>query len=124
MPSTPLTSPSIACGPAKTGPVSRPRAVWMLVSRRKPRFVSKTTWDAMTPEQQTAFQAAATAAIDMSQGKHIDREAVLLKQFADAGLKIYEPDVAAFRKNAQDMYLASDLAKSWEAGIVDKINAL
>ena len=86
--------------------------------------VAKPTWDAMTPEQQTAFEAAATAAIDMSQGKHIDREAELLKKFTDGGLKIYEPDVAAFRKNAQDMYLASELAKSWEAGVVDKINAL
>jgi len=86
--------------------------------------VSKTAWDAMTPEQQTAFEAAATAAIDMSQQKHVAREAELLKQFADAGLKIYEPDVAAFRAHAQEMYLASDLAKTWEAGVIDKINAL
>jgi TRAP-type C4-dicarboxylate transport system substrate-binding protein len=86
--------------------------------------VSKTAWDAMTPEQQTAFEAAATAAIDFSEQKHVAREAELLKKFEDGGLKIYEPDVAAFRKAAQDAYLASDLAKSWEPGIVDKINAL
>ncbi len=86
--------------------------------------VSKTAWDAMTPEQQASFEAAATAAIDFSEQKHLARETELLKKFQDAGLKIYEPDVAAFRKAAQDAYLASDLAKSWEAGIVDKINAL
>jgi TRAP-type C4-dicarboxylate transport system substrate-binding protein len=86
--------------------------------------VSKTAWDAMTPEQQTSFEAAATAAIDYSQKAHFDREQELLKKFADGGLKIYEPDVAAFRKAAQDAYLASELAKSWEVGIVDKINAL
>jgi TRAP-type C4-dicarboxylate transport system substrate-binding protein len=86
--------------------------------------VSKTAWDAMTPEQQTAFQAAATAAIDMSQGKHVDREAELLKKFTDGGLKIYEPDVAAFRAHVQEQYLSSDLAKSWEAGIIDTINGL
>jgi TRAP-type C4-dicarboxylate transport system substrate-binding protein len=86
--------------------------------------VSKTAWDAMSPEQQASFEAAATAAIDFSQKAHFDREQELLKKFADGGLKIYEPDVAAFRKAAQDAYLASDLAKTWEAGIVDKINAL
>ena len=86
--------------------------------------VSKASWDAMTPEQQAAFEAAATAAIDFSQEKHVSREAELLKKFTDGGLKIYEPDVAAFRAHVQEQYLASDLAKSWEAGIVDKINAL
>jgi TRAP-type C4-dicarboxylate transport system substrate-binding protein len=86
--------------------------------------VSKIAWDAMTPEQQASFEAAATAAIDFSEQKHLARETELLKKFQDGGLKIYEPDVAAFRKAAQDAYLTSDLAKSWEAGIVDKINAL
>ena len=86
--------------------------------------VSKTAWDKMTAEQQKSFEAAAIAAIDFSQQAHIDREAALLKQFSDAGLKIYEPDVAAFRAHAQKMYLESDLAKDWPEGVVDKINAL
>jgi TRAP-type C4-dicarboxylate transport system substrate-binding protein len=86
--------------------------------------VSNATWDKMSPEQQTAFQAAASAAIDFSQQAHLDRETALLKQFADAGLKVYEPDVAAFRANAQKLYLGSDLAKDWPAGVIDKINAL
>ncbi|HTM78797.1 MAG TPA: TRAP transporter substrate-binding protein DctP [Devosia sp.] len=86
--------------------------------------VSNKVWEAMDADQQAAFQAAATAAIDFSQQAHLDREAALLKQFADAGLKIYEPDVAAFRAYAQKMYLESDLAKDWPAGVVDKINAL
>jgi TRAP-type C4-dicarboxylate transport system substrate-binding protein len=86
--------------------------------------VSKTAWDAMTPEQQTAFQAAATAAIDASQQAHLDREAALADQFKADGLKIYEPDVAAFREHVQKMYLESDLAKDWPEGILEKINAL
>ena len=40
------------------------------------------------------------------------------------GLKIYEPDVAAFRKHVQEQYLASEQAKAWPAGMVEKINAL
>ena len=86
--------------------------------------ISKAAWDAMTPEQQTSLQAAATAAIDFSQQAHLDREAELLVQFEAAGLKIYEPDVEAFRTTAQQKYLDSDLAKDWPAGVVDRINAL
>ncbi len=86
--------------------------------------ISKTAWDALSPENQAALETTATAAIDASQAAHVAREAELLKKFTDGGLKIYEPDVAAFRANAQKLYLESELAKSWPAGIVDKINAL
>jgi len=86
--------------------------------------VSKKAWDEMSPEKQAAFQAAADKAIDFSTEKHLAREKELLESFKGRGLKIYEPDVAAFRKHVQDQYLASDLAKDWPAGMVDKINAL
>lgn len=86
--------------------------------------ISKTAWDAMTPEQQNEVEAAATAAIDFSQQAHLDREAELLVQFEEAGLNIYEPDLEAFRSTAQEKYLASDLAASWPEGVIDRINAL
>ena len=86
--------------------------------------VSKKVWDEMGAEKQAKFQAAADAAMDMSAEKHIAREKELAESFKGKGLKIYEPDVAAFRKHVQDQYLASDLAKDWPAGMVDKINAL
>jgi TRAP-type C4-dicarboxylate transport system substrate-binding protein len=86
--------------------------------------VSKKVWDEMGEEKQKAFQAAADAAIDFSTEKHLAREKELVELFKGKGLNIYEPDVAAFRKYAQDKYLASDLAKEWPQGMVDKINAL
>jgi TRAP-type C4-dicarboxylate transport system substrate-binding protein len=86
--------------------------------------VSKTVWDEMGAEKQAKFQAAADAAIAFSTSEHLAREAALVEQFRSAGLKIYEPDVAAFRSHVQEKYLASDLAKSWPEGMVDKINAL
>jgi hypothetical protein len=39
-------------------------------------------------------------------------------------LDVYTPDIAAFRNHAQKMYLASDEAKAWPAGMMDKIAAL
>ena len=40
------------------------------------------------------------------------------------GLEVYTPDVAAFRDYAQKLYLASDQAKDWPKGMLEKISAL
>lgn len=86
--------------------------------------VSNKVWNDMSPEVQQRFQAAADAAIDFSTDKHLEREGELVEFFKSKGLKIYEPDVAAFRKHAQEKYLASDLAKDRPEGMLEKINAL
>jgi TRAP-type C4-dicarboxylate transport system substrate-binding protein len=86
--------------------------------------ISKTVWDALTPEQQATVQTAADTAIAQSTDAHLAREAELAASFAERGLQVYAPDVEAFRKHAQDMYLASDLAKDWPAGMLEKIAAL
>ncbi len=86
--------------------------------------VSKKVWDAMTPEKRAAFQAAADKAIEWSTQEHLRKEAELVDFFKKQGLDVYTPDVNAFRDFAQKKYLASDLAKSWPAGMLDKINAM
>lgn len=86
--------------------------------------ISAKAWSEMSPEQQAKVQAAADKAIDFSTEKHLAREQELVDLFKSKGLDIYTPDVEAFRKFAQEKYLASDLAKDWPAGMVDKINAL
>ncbi|HEX6957909.1 MAG TPA: TRAP transporter substrate-binding protein DctP [Ferrovibrio sp.] len=86
--------------------------------------VSNKVWKGMAPDVQKRFQAAADSAIDFSTKKHLAREKDLVAFFKSKGLKIYEPDQAAFRKYAQEKYLKSDLAKDWPKGMVDKINAL
>lgn len=86
--------------------------------------VDKATWDSLSPEQQAEFQAAADAAIEFSQEAHLKQEEELVAQFEDAGLKIYEPDLEAFRSFAQQKYLDSELSESWPEGVLDQINAL
>ncbi len=86
--------------------------------------VSSKVWSGMTPAQQQKFQAAANKAIDWSANEHLKQEAELVEFLKKQGLQVYAPDVKAFREHAQKMYLASDLAKSWPKGMIDKINAL
>jgi TRAP-type transport system periplasmic protein len=86
--------------------------------------VSNKVWNALPPEKQAAFQAAADKAIDWSTQEHLKKEAELADFFKKQGLEVYAPDVKAFREFAQKKYLSSDLAKSWPAGMLEKINAM
>jgi TRAP-type transport system periplasmic protein len=86
--------------------------------------VNLKTWNSMSPAKQKAFQAAADKAIAWSAAEHTKREAELADTFRKAGLDVYAPNINAFREHAQKMYLASDDAKNWPAGMLDKINAL
>ncbi len=86
--------------------------------------IAKSAWDGMTPEQQAAVQAAADAAATHARELQLQKEADAVAFLTEKGLKVYEPDVAAFRDTVQAAYLASDYAKDWPAGMLDRINEL
>ena len=81
-------------------------------------------WSAMTSAQQQRFQAAANRAIEWSANEHLKREAELAQFLKAQNLEVYTPDIRAFREHAQKIYLASDSAKSWPQGMLEKIAAL
>lgn len=85
---------------------------------------SKKVWDGLTPEQQATVQKAADDAAESGRQKQLALEAELEQFLKDQGLKVYTPDVEAFRTKVQKDYLESDYAKDWPEGLVDKINAL
>jgi len=82
------------------------------------------TWQGLPAAKQQAIQAAADKALAWSAAEHIKREAELADGFRKLGLEVYAPDINAFRAYAQKVYLASDEAKSWPPGMLDKINAM
>jgi TRAP-type transport system periplasmic protein len=86
--------------------------------------MNQKSWNAMDAAKQKSFQAAVDKALSWSAGEHLKREAELADTFKKQGLDVYVPDIPAFRTYAQKVYLASDEAKSWEPGILDKIGAL
>src|SRR6185436_3329720 len=81
-------------------------------------------WNAMGAAKQKSFQAAVDKAIAWSAAEHLKKEAELADGFRKQGLEVYTPDVNAFRAYAQKVYLASDDAKDWPKGMLEKINAL
>jgi tripartite ATP-independent transporter DctP family solute receptor len=86
--------------------------------------LSKRVWDRMTPAQQATLQKAANDAAESGRQKQLALEGELEAFFKEKGLKVYTPNVDAFRKQVQEAYLKSDLAKNWEKGALEKINAL
>ena len=85
---------------------------------------SKKVWDAMTPAQQATVQKAADEACEQARQRQLKLETDLESFMKEKGLKVYEPDLNAFRTHVQKEYLASKFAKDWPAGMVEKINAI
>jgi TRAP-type C4-dicarboxylate transport system substrate-binding protein len=75
----------------------------------------------MKPEQQQKVRLAADAAARYNNTNRIKDEAELVDFFKSQGIKVITPDVAAFRKAVQEKYLASDMAKNWEKGLLQRI---
>ncbi|MCB1400831.1 MAG: TRAP transporter substrate-binding protein DctP [Rhodobacteraceae bacterium] len=85
---------------------------------------SKSVFDSLTPEQQATVVQAAEEAAEIARQVQLKKEEELVSFLTDQGLKIYEPDVAAFRDHVQAEYLASDYAKDWPEGMLERINEL
>ncbi len=84
--------------------------------------ISDKAWKAMTPAQRQKVQAAADAAAVFNNDNRIKEEAQIVDFFKKEGLTVTTPDVEAFRKSVQAAYATSDIAKTWPAGVLDRIN--
>jgi TRAP-type C4-dicarboxylate transport system substrate-binding protein len=86
--------------------------------------ISKEVWEGLTPEQQETLQKAADDASESARQAQLALEEELVQFFKDEGLKVYEPDIEAFRQHVQQAYLESEYAQDWPEGIVEQINGL
>jgi tripartite ATP-independent transporter DctP family solute receptor len=85
--------------------------------------ISDKAWKAMTPAQRQKVQAAADAAAAYNNENRLKEEAQIVDFFKQQGMTVTTPDVDAFRKAVQAAYAASDIAKTWPPGLLDRINA-
>jgi TRAP-type C4-dicarboxylate transport system substrate-binding protein len=80
-------------------------------------------WDAMKPEQQAKFQAAADKMSDENIKRFDAQEAETLEYFKKEGKKVYTPDVDAFRAFAQKKYVEK-YGNDWPKGALERISAV
>ncbi len=85
--------------------------------------ISNKSFNALTAAQKQKVTAAAQAAAAYNNENRIKEEAQLVEFFKKEGLQVTTPDVDAFRKSVQATYQASDYAKVWPKGLLDRINA-
>ncbi|TAM39242.1 MAG: C4-dicarboxylate ABC transporter [Burkholderiaceae bacterium] len=85
--------------------------------------VSSKAWNALKPDQQTRFRAAADKAIDDYTVKFEGKEGEVVAALKAEGKKVYTPDVKAFRTFAQKRYL-DKYGRDWPKGALEQINAL
>ena len=86
--------------------------------------VSNKVWKALTPAQQQRMRQAAKAAARYNNDNRLKEESQLVDYFRQQGLQIQTPDVPAFRAAVQQVYMQSELARAWPAGLLDRINAV
>lgn len=85
--------------------------------------LSNKTWNALSAAQKQKVRDAAAAAAAFNNENRMKEEAQIVDFFKQQGLQVLTPDLAAFRSHVQQTYLKSDLAKTWPAGLLDRINA-
>ena len=85
---------------------------------------SKITWDSLTQHQQKAIAKAAIDAANYGRENQLKLETELLGYLSEQGIRIYEPDVSAFRSQVQIKYASSAYATNWPPGLLEEINAL
>ncbi len=86
--------------------------------------ISNKSYNAMNFAQKRKVLAAAQAAVAFNNENRIREEAQLVDFFKKEGLQVITPDVEAFRKTVQAAYQNSEYAKTWPAGLLERINAV
>ena len=85
--------------------------------------IATKSWNAMPEAQRAKLKAAAQAGAAFNNENRVKEEGQLVDFFKQQGLQVSTPDVEAFRKTVQAVYGASDMAKTWPKGLLERINA-
>lgn len=86
-------------------------------------YINEKLWAGFTDDERAIFlEAAKNGGLAMSKaGEEIDAEGY--KIFAQEGVIVTQPDIAAFREALKDVHLPFE-GKVWPAGLVDEIRAM
>ncbi|AKI02006.1 TRAP-type C4-dicarboxylate transport system, periplasmic component [Hoeflea sp. IMCC20628] len=86
--------------------------------------MSNSFWSELTEEEKKVVSDAVAAQSAFVDEGTMATEAEGTSLLESNGLKVTTPDLEAFRKHVQGVYLESDYAKAWPEGLIDRINAL
>ena len=84
--------------------------------------IAKPFWDGLTRRGEGGDRAGRGGGQGLNDAAVLAAEAEAVAFLESKGLTVTTPDVAAFRAQVQEKFLASDFAKTWPAGLLDRIN--
>jgi len=80
-------------------------------------------WDGLSDEEKAAIEQAEAEAKAFNDSTVLAQEKDATAFLESKGLTVTTPDVAAFRAQVLDKFENSDFAKTWPAGLLDRIKA-
>ena len=83
--------------------------------------IAKPVWDKFTQAQKDVLSRHARAAADFNDKGRVQDEKELVEFFRKSGLRVTEPDVAAFRASVEKQYQEAGLVQKWQAGLQQRI---
>lgn len=92
----------------------------------QPVFIAmaKSSYDKLSPAQQTELRAAAREATDAQMAATLRDEQDALETFKKGGITIVEPKLDAFRVAVMKEYEADGLLAKWKPGLIARIQAI
>ncbi|KPL53407.1 TRAP transporter substrate-binding protein DctP [Prosthecomicrobium hirschii] len=92
----------------------------------QPVFIAmaKPAFDKLSPAQQTELRAAAREAADQEIAKTLADEKAAIDTFTQAGIKVVDPNVPAFRAAVMDEYRKAGMTDKWKPGLLDRVTAI
>ncbi|NED96522.1 DctP family TRAP transporter solute-binding subunit [Phytoactinopolyspora alkaliphila] len=87
--------------------------------------INEDVWQGLDPGHQDAIVDAWRTARDEATAETLALESDLARQFEEAGLRVYEPDVDAFREHVLGTYLQDEsITERWLPDMYDQIESL
>ncbi len=83
--------------------------------------LAKPVWDKLSAEQKAKVQAAANSATAWNTETRLGDEKSVTERIKGLGLEVSAIDLKPFRDNADKVYAASDLAKSWNKELMQQV---
>jgi len=91
-------------------------SVWPLINTDK--------WNSMTEAQQAILMEGLEVGRQVNDERTVREEAELLEFFESEGLKIYYPDVDAFKSYLMEVYTNDPISDTWDMDVVAQIEEL
>ena len=86
--------------------------------------INRHGFDKLNADQQKALRAVAREVSDVQIARTLEDEKSAIETFRQAGIRIVEPDAAAFRDAVMAEYKAAGLMAKWKPGLVDRVAAI